>query len=111
MMWELNGRFIILTVADQAIGVGGGLPPTPLAENVAPPGTKFQAVHESLPAGSCKHIFFINMRNSLFRFLILLDELQLIYEIWCPLNFRSPHLNFRHPPPPHATKTKSATAS
>jgi len=47
------------SVADPAIGVGGELPPPrPPAENVAPPGQKFQTIHESLPSGSCKHIFY-----------------------------------------------------
>jgi len=62
---------------------GGGAicPPTTLAKNLAPPGPKFQAIHESLPSLSCKQ-FFLNMSNSFFRLLSMFDvfdELKLIY--------------------------------
>jgi len=90
------------------IGVGGELPPTPPADNLAPPGRKFQTIHESLLSLSCKHIFFINVRNSLFRVMILfevLDELQLIDQI-SKLDAPS---KFSAPPPSHATKPKSTT--
>jgi len=45
---------------EPAIGVeggGAGQPPRPPATNVAPPGWKFQPIHESLSSLSCKHIF------------------------------------------------------
>jgi len=68
-------------VADPARGVGKGVAPN---ENLAPPGRKFKTimVNESLPSLYPVNIFFVNMRNSLFRFLILFDvfdELQIIY--------------------------------
>jgi len=77
-------KWSFTSVADPAIGVGVGLPPphTPLPKIWRPAGRTFQTIHESLPSLACKHIFFINMRNSLLRLLILFDvfeELQLIY--------------------------------
>jgi len=71
--------------ADPAIGVGGGggMLPTPHYKNVAPPWTVISnyinyMLHESLPSGiqygyHAIEVFFINMRSSFFRLLILLD--------------------------------------
>jgi len=69
-------------VADPAIGVGGGLPPTPPTKN----SWRALDVNFKLYMNHCHrypvNIFVINMRNSLFRLLILFDmfeEVQLIY--------------------------------
>jgi len=71
---------------DPAIGVGGGRAAThsPYQQFGTPLDEIVTYIHESLPSLSCKYICYkqLNMRNSLFRLLILFDvfnELQLIY--------------------------------
>jgi len=75
----------IYSVANPAIGKKSELPPLrPLPKMWCLPGPKFQTINESPSSLSCKHIYFINMGNSLFRLLILIDgfnELQLIDKI------------------------------